>query len=415
MQKPENRRMCAALLLLAFFVFTSSFVAATTNPFKDMEFRLLDQAEQALAFSQMQLEKMVELIDDGSRFPNETNADGEWNFVGARSWVSGFFPGCLWYMYEYTGDEKWRTYGDRWLTGLEALKTFTGHHDLGFMVHNSYGNAYRITGEEKYREFVIETSESLMKRFNHGIGCIRSWGRVDDTSQFVVIVDNMMNLEMLLWAADNGGCTTWHHAARSHADVSADIFIRDDGGTYHVVHFDPFSNAITHLRQHQGHSVDSTWARGQAWAIYGYTVMYRKTGDSRYLQTAEKLISYYLANLPEDYIPYWDFDAGRILPDQKRDSSAATITASALLELSTLVDCASKRMRYFKAAERMLESLCAAPYLAVDSDSQAIVLKSVHSKRDARLPEVKSHIWNEYYFIESLLRYKNLYEKGAIK
>ena len=415
MQKSENRRMCVALLLLTSFFFISTFVAATTNPFEEVEFRLLDHAEHALAFSQMQLEKMVELTDDGSRFPNETNAGGQWEFVQARNWVSGFFPGCLWYMYEYTEDEKWREYGDRWLTGLEELKTHTGTHDLGFMVHNSFGNAYRITSEDQYREFVIETSESLMKRFHHGIGCIRSWGNIEDMQQFMVIVDNMMNLEMLLWASDNGGCKTWHHSARSHADVSADIFIRDDGSTYHVVHFDPVSNAITHLRQHQGYSVDSTWSRGQAWAIYGYTVMYRKTGDRRYLKIAENLVNYYLSNLPEDYIPYWDFDAGRILPDQKRDSSAATITASALLELSTLVDCPKQRVHYFKAAERMLESLCAPPYLAVGSDSQAIVLKSVRSRMDARLPETKSHIWNEYYFIEALLRYKNLSNKGAIK
>ena len=379
------------------------------------EYKLLDQVEQSLDFSEQQLARMVDTIGDHNKFASHTRGDGTWITVNSRGWVSGFFPGCMWYIYEYTQDDKWKENAAAWTEGLKEQQYYTGNHDLGFMMYCSYGAGYRLTGNEDYKKVVLQSAASLMKRYNPEIGCTRSWGNISDRDDFVVIIDNMVNLELLLWASKNGGSKDSYAAAVSHSLQTEKALIRDDYSTYHVVHFDPVTNVITQKRQRQGYALESCWSRGQAWAIYGYTVVYRETGDKRFLEIAKKLSDYYIKRLPDDWVPYWDFDAGEILPNQKRDSSAATIAASGLLELSTLVKDAKSKEKYFNAAENILSSLCAPPYLAKGTKSHAIVLQSARQKYDARKPEIISHIWGDYYFVEALMRYRNLGLYGCIQ
>lgn len=283
-----------------------------------------------------------------------TFENGEVKVDSPYNWVSGFFPGSLWLLYEYTGDEQLRTYADEFTRRLEVLKDYKGTHDLGFMIFCSYGNAYRLTGDPYYKSVIEQAAESLASRFNETVGCIRSWntGRKENPElDFMVIIDNMMNLEMLEWC---GG--KYADIARRHADTTIKNHFRDDYSTYHVVAYNELTGEVTDRRTAQGRSDDSAWSRGQSWGLYGYTMMYRMTQDKKYLDQAVNIADYLIARLPEDAIPNWDYDA----EEQSKDSSAGAIMASALIELYGFTQDES----YLETAERQLHSLCSDAYLA---------------------------------------------------
>jgi hypothetical protein len=235
-------------------------------------------------------------------------------------------------MYEGTGDTHWREWAEAWTAGLADEKNDTSTHDVGFKIFSSFGHGYRLTGNAAYREVILQAARTLATRFNPTVGCIRSW----DRNRFPVIIDNMMNLELLFWASKNGGDSAWYDMAVSHALQTMKNHVREDGSTYHLVDYDPDTGAIINKFTVQGYDKESTWARGQAWGMYGFTMAYRETGDVRFLNTAQLIADYFIDNLPEDRVPYWDFEAPNI-PHEEKDSSAAAIAASGLLELSTLV------------------------------------------------------------------------------
>ena len=252
-------------------------------------------------------------------------------------WTSGHFPGSLWYLYEATGDVFFKDRATVWTEILAPNAKRDNTHDLGFMMYCSYGNARRLLKTDRYDALLVETARSLCRRFNEKLGLIRSWGRKDETKDFLVIPDNMMNLELLEWAGQNG----YAHGvvvARAHATNTMKHHFRADGGTYHVLNYDQrpgFRGAVQEISRGQGLSCETAWARGQAWAMYGYTMMYRFTKDPSYLAFAQKVSDFAVnhPNMPADGVPYWDFGA----PGEERDSSAAAIMASALLELSGFV------------------------------------------------------------------------------
>ena len=321
-------------------------------------------------------------------------------------WTSGHFPGSLWLLYEATGDEFFRKRGEEWMKLLEPVKHYSGIHDTGFMMYCSYGTARRILKTEEYDDILVETSKSLCKRYNKKLGLIRSWGNIGDNDHFLVIPDNMMNLEMLLAASKmKNGSREFAEIAMSHADKSMKNHFRDDGGCYHVLDYDQrdgFLGAVQEIRRGQGRSCRTAWARGQAWGIYGFTMMYRATGHRRYLDFARKLADYAInhPDMPEDGVPYWDFGA----PGEERDSSAAAVMASALIELSQYVG--DKKYRAF--AVKQLTALCSPEYFSKGDEIGHFLLKhGVGHKPAGR--EIDTPLdYGDYYFLEALLRFREL-------
>lgn len=320
--------------------------------------------------------------------------------VSSKDWTSGFPAGTFWYMYELTNDDFWKQVAVDNTLKLDGVQYLTHTHDLGFMVFCSYGNAYRITGEESYKDVIIQASESLISRYNPTVGAIRSWDHNSDKWDFPVIVDNMMNLEMLFWASQVTGDSKYSDIAVSHADVTLENHYRDDWSSYHVVSYNPTTGEAEKKNTHQGLNDDSAWARGQAWGLYGYTMCYRETGDEKYLQAAENISDFMLQHLPEDNVFYWDFNDPEI-PDVDRDASAAAITASALFELSTM---SQKGEEYLQAANNILESLTSEKYRASDGSNGGFILKhSVGHKPDSSEVDVAIN-YADYYYLEALKR-----------
>ena len=324
-------------------------------------------------------------------------------------WTSGHYPGSLWYLYEATGDDFFRDRAVVWTENNATNSVADTNHDLGFIMYCSYGNAKRLLDTKKYDELLVTTAKTLSKRFNDNLGLIRSWGRITDKKDFLVIPDNMMNLELLMNATKFSGNRRFADIARSHADVTMKNHFDAEGGTYHVLNYDQKTGWVMERRRGQGACVGTAWSRGQSWAIYGYTMMYRETGNRAYLDFAQKVSDYAIfhPNMPEDGVPYWDFGA----PGEERDSSAASIMASGLIELSTYVS-AEKAAVYRAFAVKQLNSLASAAYYSKPGENGEWLLKHgvgakpVGSEIDTPLN------YGDYYFLEALLRFQELIAGG---
>jgi rhamnogalacturonyl hydrolase YesR len=356
---------------------------------------------RALEFAKGQLKKSVQEIGDSTKFARSSIPDGSWKTTPSREWTSGFFPGALWYMYEYTRDPFYKKAAQKWTAGMAPEQFDRGTHDLGFKIFCSFGNANRLAPSKEYKDVIVQAAQTLSLRFNPVVGCIKSWD--NRKWAYPVIVDNMMNLELLFWAADHGGPKRLREIAIKHAETTMKNHIRLDGGTYHVLSYDTTNGSVLVRNTHQGYADESTWARGQAWAIYGFTLTYRFTKDRRFLETAERVADYFIQRLPADNIPYWDFQAPEI-PNEPRDVSAGAICSSALFELSGYVKDGVKKKLYLDRAKSILLSLCQAPYLAEGTSSHAVLNHSVGSKPAKSEVDV-SIIYADYYFIEAALRY----------
>ncbi len=375
-----------------------AFLASSCKTAADLSVsKTMNIAEDQLTYS-------LKNHTDKTTFPRSTNADGSLHTVPSRDWTSGFYPGSLWYLYDYTQDQKWADTASAWNAGLESVKFNTHTHDLGFVLYSSFGNGLRLTENPKYAQILLQGSQTLIKRFDPVVGSIRSWDF--GTWEYPVIIDNMMNLEMLFWATKYSGDSIFYDIAVKHADTSMKNHYRDDFSSFHVVDYDTLTGKPKVKKTHQGYSDESAWARGQAWGLYGFTMVYRETGDKKYLEQAENIADFYLnhPNLPADLVPYWDFDAPGI-PNEPRDASAAAIAASALLELSRYSE---KGSTYFASAEKMLSSLSSPAYLAKPGTNQGYIL--MHST--GHMPnksEIDSPIsYADYYFLEALKRYQML-------
>lgn len=349
-----------------------------------------------------QMKVLVQAIPDDKVPRSYPDENGGYWMVGNNDWTCGFPAGSFWFLYEFTGDEFWKNTAVENTVKLEGVQYRTNTHDLGFMVFCSYGNAYRITGNEEYKEVILEASETLIRRFNPNTGVIRSWDFGD--WQYPVIVDNMMNLEMLFWASEETGDQKFRDIAVSHADVTLENHYRDDWGSFHVVDYDTITGEPIAKQTHQGLNDESAWARGQAWGFYGYTMCYRETGDKKYLEAAENIGNFLLENLPEDNVFYWDFNDPNI-PDAPRDASAAAITASALYELSTLSE---QGDNWLQAANQIMNSLTSDKYRATGGSNGGFILKhSVGNMPKSSEVDVAIN-YADYYYLEALKRQQEL-------
>lgn len=323
-------------------------------------------------------------------------------------WCTGFYPGTLWYIYEQTNDEIIKKEAERALQVIEPNQTYTGNHDLGFMMYCSFGNAYRLTKNEKYKDIIFRSAESLVTRYRPSIKVIQSWN-TNGTFKCPVIIDNMMNLEMLNWVSDNGGDARYKKIAITHSNTTLKNHYRPDHSSYHVIDYNLETGGVNRKATWQGAADCSAWSRGQAWGFYGYTMMYRFTKNKKYLNHARNIAKFILnhPNLPADKIPYWDFDAP-LIPNAKRDASAAAILASGLLELGQYTK-GSEKDQYIIAAETMLQSLSNEKYRAKTGENGGFLLKHstgalpLNSEIDVPL------IYADYYFLEALKRYKDWY------
>jgi unsaturated chondroitin disaccharide hydrolase len=320
-------------------------------------------------------------------------------------WTSGFFPGTLWYLYEASKDASIKTLAEQFSARAEGQKYTTNNHDVGFMIYCPFGNALRLSPKKEYKEIIIQAAKSLATRFNPKIGVIKSW---DDKSQwsYPVIIDNMMNLELLCAASQLSGDKSFFNIAIKHADVTLENHFRPNNSCYHVVSYDTITGKANAKQTWQGLNDQSEWSRGQSWAIYGYTMMYRMTKQKRYLDQAVKVAEYLIHHprMPKDMIPYWDFNDPKI-PNALRDSSAGAVICSALIELSQYVP-AAKSKKYLAVAEKQIKALCSPAYLANENELGGFILKHGvgflphNSEVDVPLT------YGDYYFIEALLRYK---------
>lgn len=326
-----------------------------------------------------------------------------------EEWTSGFWPGVLWYDYEFTKDQKIKAEAEKFTQSLEFLSHTSAYdHDLGFLVFCSYGNAYRLTGNPAYKKIILDTADTLATLFNPKVGTILSWPREVKGKGWPhnTIIDNMINLEMLFWAAKNGENKALYDIAVSHANKTMKCHFKPDYSCYHVAVYDTITGNLIKGITHQGYADNSMWARGQGWAIYGYTVCYRETKDPKYLEFVQHLADAYLKRLPKDYVPYWDFDAPDI-PKAPRDASASAVVASGLLELSTYLN-NEKGQTYKHAAVNMLRSLSSSEYQSGSSKPSFLLHSTGHYPAGSEIDA--SIVYADYYYIEALLRLKKLKE-----
>lgn len=367
--------------------------------------------DKVMETARSQIGWQTQLIESSGTFKNpRTIHNGHVEYVPFTDWTSGFFPGTMWYMYELTKEEKWKNLGIKYTDSIEEAKFLTTHHDIGFIINCSAGNAYKNTKDERYKEMIITAAQSLSTRFRPVPGVIQSWDEDRGWQgkrawSCPVIIDNMMNLELLFEATRLSGDSSFYKMAVSHADRTLENHFRPDHSCYHVVDYDKTTTGEVRSRQTaQGYAHESSWARGQAWAIYGFTVCYRETKDERYLKLAESVYDFLFThpNMPEDLIPYWDFDAPHI-PHEPRDASAAAIIASALYELV-----AWGKTEYKATADKVIASLSGPAYLAlVGTNGNFLLQHSVGSIPHDNEIDVPLN-YADYYFLEALIRRQNV-------
>jgi unsaturated chondroitin disaccharide hydrolase len=330
--------------------------------------------------------------------------------VSSKDWTSGFFPGELWFLYEYSGKQEWKTAAEQFTANIEREKTNGGTHDMGFKIYCSFGTGYRLTKDAHYKDVIIESAKTLSTRFNPVTGVIKSW---DTRTKWKnpVIIDNMMNLELLFAATQLSGDSSFYKIAVSHATTTMKNHFRPDHSSYHVVDYDSLTGAVVKKLTHQGYADESAWARGQAWGLYGYTMCYRFTKDKSYLQHAENIAAFILnnPNMPKDLVPYWDFNAPNI-PNEERDASAAAVIASGLYELSLY---SKKGKEYKAAADKIMASLSNNYRSPIGQNNGFILLHSTGSKPSKSEVDVPLS-YADYYYLEALLRSKKLKEKKKL-
>lgn len=392
----------------------------TLKPKKD----LLEIVETGLKESVEQYKILMKEVA-ADQLPR-TYENGRVHGVSPYAWISGFFPGTLLYLYEYSKDSTLLHEAQRKLKVLEPIQHVTANHDLGFMMYCSYGNAYRLDPSPVYKDIVIQSAKSLATRFDPKVGCIKSWNRIkslDGTRMlnYPVIIDNMMNLELLFFASRATGDPVYKDIAVKHIASTIENHLRPDYSSYHVVDYDEETGRVKSQETHQGFSDNSTWSRGQAWGIYGFTMSYRETRNPEYLKVAQKMADFFLdhPNLPKDMIPYWDFNVGQpgyvpkwnydpnLRKEIPRDASAAAITASALIELAGYSD-ARKGKKYQKAAETMLRSLSSPAYRAEVGKNGGFILMHSCGGVPGNVEVDVPTSYADYYYVEALMRYKNL-------
>lgn len=360
-----------------------------------------------LDYCVVKVKEAINSQEEFDKYPrNIEKGETEWGTTNVRNWTSGFWPGILWYAYEHSKDEEIKQYAEKFTAPLiEISETPARNHDIGFMINCSFGIGYRLIGSEDYKQTLLNAAETLATLFNPQIGSILSWPNKLKEFRHNTIIDNMMNLELLYWASKNGGSKKLYDIAVSHAEVTMKHIVREDNSTFHVASFDENTGEFLKAFTHQGYADNSMWARGQAWGIYGFAISARETDRKDFLETSINLAIHFLERLPEDGIPYWDFDAPEI-PNESKDASAAAIAACGMLEISNLVDDKEMKEHFIHSAKSLIEKLSSKNYVS-GSKNQAFLLHSTgHRPKNSEVDV--SIVYADYYYIEALLRLQKI-------
>lgn len=365
-----------------------------------------------LKVSLIHLERSVVEVNDTAIYPTYATPQLAWKLRRSDDWTSGFYPGCLWYAYEISGDPRFERWARQWTASIERENSNFETHDLGFRFMCSFGNGLRLgkgPAYGNYREIMLRAASTLAKRFNPTIGCLQSnWDILSIENSFPVVIDIMMNLELLFWASQHGGPSSYADLARRHAITTCRDFVRPDGGTYHIVRYDKNTGKVMQKGTLQGAGDVTTWSRGHAWALYGMVVAYRFTREARFLAMAMRLSDYFLRHLPEDHVSQWDFQSDI----RYRDVSATCIVTSAFFEMIDYVENASLKKHYEKEAEAMLTSLCMPPYFTAGVNTNCLLDHSVQYLPINSNVDVPA-IFADYYFLEALTRYRAHHNTGT--
>lgn len=380
-----------AFILMGFLSSCKTEKVENYNPEKELKIRY---------------EQLLNYEPDSLSFPRSFSIDkNEINKVPSKDWTSGFYAGNLWMLYELTNNPKYKESAKKWTAYIEKEKFNDKTHDMGFKVFCSFGQGLKHENNQDYKDIIVKSSQTLLSRYNYTVGSIRSWDFNKKRWDFPVIIDNMMNLEMLFEATKISKDSTFHKIAVKHANTTLKNHFREDNSSYHVVDYNPLTGEIRMKVTHQGFNDESVWARGQGWAIYGYTMMYRYTKDKKYLDQAEATANFYLnnKNLSKDGIPYWDFKDTAI-PNAPRDVSAATVISSALVELYQY----TKNENYLNYGKKVVNTLKSEEYILESTIKAPFILK--HSTGNwPKNDEIDEPIvYGDYYFLETLLRLENL-------
>lgn len=381
--------------------------SSSLKPRYEPDKALLNTIEQNFVLAAQQYNVLAKNLPRDSFPKTYFPTTGKYEFSGSGWWCSGFYPATLLYLYEQTNRTELYDEAMRIMKVLEKEKHNTTTHDLGFMMYCSFGNANRIAPKPEYKDIILTSARSLATRFNPVTGCIKSWDSRTPTD-YLVIIDNMMNLELLFAATRMSGDSSFYRIAVTHANTTIKNHFRPDYSSYHVLNYDAQTGAVKQKRTAQGAADESAWARGQAWGLYGFIATYRETKDVKYLDVAKRIANFLRThpNLPADKIPYWDFNAPGI-PNALRDASAAAIMASAYLELSKYVD-RQEANYYLEDAETILKTLSTPAYLAAPGTNGGFILRHGVGHKPAGTEVDVPLTYADYYFVEAMIRYKNL-------
>lgn len=398
MIKNKNKLWSLMIVSLLFYGYTNTIAGE-----RIISLKMINQSlDKAILHAQ---NMSSELKNHPLQLPRSVDKEGKFTASEPDWWTSGFFPGELWYLYEYSKKENLLKMAQSYSAIIESQKWATNNHDIGFMLYCSFGNGYRLTQNTQYKETLITAAYSMMKRYNSRVGLIRSWDFNKDIWQYPVIIDNMMNLELLLWAAKNTNDSTLYNAALSHADKTMKYHFRPDYSCWHVVSYDTITG-LPHIKQtHQGLNDSSTWVRGQGWALYGFTMVYRESGQKRFLDHAVHIADFIIHNpaMSADKIPIWDFNDSS---DSYRDASAAALIASALIELAQYVP--EHKTEYLNFAKKQLKSLGSKDYSAQPGTNNNFILKHCVGNYPSGYEIDAPLSYADYYYVEALIRLRNL-------
>lgn len=404
--RPKQFACRRAALMVALTLAAFSSLAATPADSDE----LLSSIPESFKFAGAQYERLLASVKNDPKIPR-TFVAGKIKTVDPKDWTSGFFPGSLWFLYEYSHDLKWLAVATNYTARLDSIKDYRGSHDVGFLLGCSYGNGYRLTKNPAYREVMLQGAKSLATRYNPQVGLLRSWDH--GTWNYPVIVDNLMNLEFVMWAARESNDAQLRTIATSHADLTLKNHFRPDGSSFHVVDYNPTNGAVIAYKTHQGAADSSAWARGQAWGLYGYTMMFRETLNPAYFTQATNIARFISQHpkLPSDKVPYWDFDAPNI-PNAPRDASAAAVISSALIELSGMTD-GDTGKQYLALAKQQLLSLSSPAYRARPGENGNFILMHCVGNLPAQSEIDTPLSYADYYYLEALLRYRAKLNSGT--
>ncbi|WP_298541848.1 glycoside hydrolase family 88 protein [uncultured Aquimarina sp.] len=381
------------IIMLVFFI-------GCKDVSSDNKEELIIQQDTVVKYSD-RFSYLLEYPLDSLTFPRSADENGTIKKVPSKDWTSGFFAGNLWLIYKITGDARYSNRAKEWTAFIEKEKYNDRTHDMGFKVFCSFGNGYRIANDQSYKKIIIQSAQTLSTRYNETVGSIRSWDFNKEEWQFPVIIDNMMNLELLFEASNYSEDSKYYEIAEQHAKTTLKNHFRNNNSSYHVVDYDTITGDIRSRVTHQGFKNESSWARGQAWGLYGYTMAYRYTKNVEFLEQSKKIADFIMnhENLPEDAIPYWDFDAPNI-PSEPRDTSAGAIIASGLIELYEYTD----DKKYLDFSDRIMSNLSSMKYVIQNESNIPFILN--HSTGNwPKNDEINGPInYADYYFLEATLR-----------